>query len=328
MAPPTATPSSRAALSRRWWEGFEDQSFERLIVLALRDNIDLLSATEQLRAQYSQAAALLPDLSSSGNHGCPRNTLDWRTNEHFYGLDLAWKLDVSGRLRANVCDVELRTATEDYCSLRIGLMAEVANTYLRYRLGEQQLVIASHANASQSEIARVTSAGFAQGALKRLDVERIRAPVQEVKPLRHSNQDALVAVLEVPVEIFRERPDVCADSERLQVVGGVVMASLAACYPQLTLCALDGFERWASAPALPFTAGLMQPLCDFGRIRDGIEASDVHWNRVLLAYKTSQLLDQISVAASTRAVHLASNQYEVGGLRVTVGSAGRRAQPG
>ncbi|MBU1329802.1 MAG: efflux transporter outer membrane subunit [Gammaproteobacteria bacterium] len=376
VTPSATTPSALAALSPRWWESFEDQSFERLIGLALRDNLDLLSATERVREQRAQrsqaAAALLPDLAISGNYGRNRNALDGRTNEHFYGLDLAWELDVSGRLRAlrNASDAELRAAAEDYRSLRIGLMAEVANTYLRYRLAQQQLAIAIRASATQRETARVTRERFAQGTVNRLDVERIEAQVQVTEAeipvarqqqvdaryalayllaaeqqavdailaqgaetLRQPSQDALAALLEVPVEILRERPDVRAASERLQAAGEELAASRAARYPQLTLGALGGFERGASAPAWSLTAGLLQPLFDFGRIRAGIEASDARRAQAFLAYETSlrqalretqsaihaygqgwqrqQRLEQ-ATAAATRAVELARNQYEVG----------------
>lgn len=376
VAAPATTPSALAALSPRWWESFEDQSFERLIGLALRDNLDLLSATERVRerrAQRSQAAAaLLPYIAVGADYGASRNAQDGRTTAHFYGLDLAWELDVSGRLRAlsNASNAELRAAAEDYRSLRIGLMAEVANTYLSYRLAQQQLAIATRASATQRETARVTRERFAQGTVNRLDVERIEAQVQVTEAeiplarqqqaearyalayllaaeqqavdailaqgaetLRQPRQDALTGLLGVPVEILRERPDVRAAAERLQAAGEVLAANRAARYPQLTLGALGGFERGASAPAWSLTAGLLQPLFDFGRIRAGIETSDARRAQALLAYETSlrqalretqsaihaygqdwqrrQRLDQ-AAAAATRAVELARNQYEVG----------------
>lgn len=374
--PASALPSALAALSPRWWESFEDPALERLIHLALRDNLDLLSANERVREQRAQrrlaAAALGPDIAISGQYGRARNAQDGRTNDHFYGLDLAWELDVSGRLRAlrDASDAELRASWEDYRSLRIGLMAEVANTYLSYRLAQQQLAIATRTGETQREIARVTRERFAQGTVSRLDLERIEAQVQiteaEIPVARQQqvdaryalayllateyqqvdailadgpettslpNEDALAALLEVPVEILRERPDVRAASERLTAAGAGLAASRAARYPQLTLGALGGFERGTSVPAWSLTAGLLQPLFDFGRIRAGIEASDARKAQALLAYEASlrqamretqsaihaygqgwqrqQRLDQAATSA-TRAVALARNQYQIG----------------
>lgn len=371
-----ATPSALASLSLRWWESFEDESFERLIGLALRDNLDLLSAVERVReqrAQRSQAvAALLPEIAVGGNYERARSALDGHAQSHFYGMDLAWELDLFGRLRAqrNASDAELRASREDYRSLRIGLMAEVASTYLQYRLAQRQLVIATHASTTQGETARVTRARFDQGTVNRLDVERIEAQVRVTEaeiPVARQQQadaryalayllaaeqesvdailaagsdnlglpsrDALAGLLDVPVEILRERPDVRAASERLRAAGEDLVASRAARYPQLTLGALGGFERGSGVPAWSLSAGLLQPLFDFGRIRSAIEASDALREQAHLAYESSfrqalretrsalhaydqgwqrqQRLEQATDAA-VRAVELARNQYEVG----------------
>lgn len=374
--PAPALPLALAALSPPWWESFEDPSLERLVRLALRDNVDLLTANERVREQRAQrrlaAASLGPDIAISGQYGRARNTLDGRTSDHFYGLDLTWELDVSGRLRAlrDASDAELRASWEDYRSLRIGLMAEVANTYLSYRLAQQQLAIATRTGETQREIARVTRERLAQGTVSRLDLERIEAQVQiteaELPIARQQqvdahyalayllateyqqvdailtdgpettslpNEDALAALLEVPVEILRERPDVRAARERLKAAGAGLAASRAARYPQLTLGALGGIERGTSIPAWSLTAGLLQPLFDFGRIRAGIEASDSRQAQALLAYEAAlrqairetqsaihaygqgwhrqQRLDQ-AAASATRAVALARDQYQIG----------------
>lgn len=333
VEPPSANESSPAlaSLAQHWWESFEDPVLNRLMADALRDNLDLASAVErvrEVRAQHNLAAAeLYPEMGIAGRYGRSRTALEAASTKYSYGVDLAWELDLFGRLKAlrNEASAELKAAQQDYLSLRLSLMAEVANNYLQYRLAQQLMAIASETGINQAQTARVTRARLELGSANRLDLERIESQVaitqaeipiarqqaqaasynlayllaseqtsidrllaEPAPPSIRFSESALPQLLAIPAEVLRERPDVRAAEQRLYSADQSLVAQKAARYPQLTLGVLALFEQGGAAP-WSLTSQLFQPLFDFGRIGSRIEASDARREQARLAYETSLL---------------------------------------
>lgn len=319
------------SLAQRWWESFEDPALNRLMTDALRDNLDLASAVErvrEVRAQHNLAdTALYPEIGIAARYGRSRTALDSTSTKYSYGVDLVWELDLFGRLKAlrNEARAELEATRQDYLSLRLSLMTEVANNYLQYRLAEQLMAIATETGINQAQTARVTRARLEQGSANRLDLERIESQVAitqaEIPTARQQalsasynlayllaseqeridallaetpapsirfSESALPQLLSIPAEVLRERPDVRAAEQRLQAAGESLVAVKAARYPQLTLGALALFEQGGAAP-WALTSQLFQPLFDFGRVDSRVEASDARREQARLAYQQSLL---------------------------------------
>ncbi|AXP03378.1 TolC family protein [Pseudomonas fluorescens] len=331
----------------RWWEGFNDPALNSLMESALRNNQDLASAVERVREVRAQrrlaAAQRYPDIGLAANYDRSRTALNGTNEDYFYGMDLSWEVDLFGRLKAlrNEADSQLKASQQDYLSLRISLMAEVANNYLQYRLARRVEQIASEASTAQKQTADVTRARLEQGTSNRLDLERIESQVavtlaevpvarQQAETARYnlayllaseqSVVDRLLAgedtaavppspsalsLSSVPVEVLRERPDVRAAEQRLQAAGEFLAAEKAARYPQLTLGLLSGFEQGAGASTWALSTQLFQPLFDFGRISSRIEAGDARHEQARLAYKSSLL-------QALREVHTAFQAYNQG----------------
>ncbi|VVP98231.1 Solvent efflux pump outer membrane protein SrpC [Pseudomonas fluorescens] len=330
---PSTTASGPAldSLAQRWWESFEDPALNRLMTDALRDNLNLAAAAErvrEVRAQHNLAATeLYPEIGAVARYGRSRTALDGASTKYSYGVDLAWELDLFGRLKAlrNEAGAELNAAQQDYLSLRLTLMAEVANNYLQYRLARQLMGIATETGINQAHTARVTRARLEQGSANRLDLERIESQVAitqaEIPTARQQAQsasynlayllaseqpriDSLLAetppssirfsesalpqLLSIPAEVLRERPDVRAAEQRLLAAGESLVAEKAARYPQLTLGVLAMFEQGGAAP-WALTSQLFQPLFNFGRLDSQIEASDARREQARLAYQQSLL---------------------------------------
>ena len=330
-APPPVPPVEPAlqGLSLHWWQALQDPVLDRLVALALRDNLDLAAAGERIREQRAlrrQAAGnRYPSLAISASHEKGRSASDGHDEDYLYGLDLAWEVDLFGRLAAlqRAADAELQAAAADYQALRVSLIAEVAVTYLQYRLALREVDIAVQAADSQAQIARITRVRFDQGTASGFDVERLdtqlaitRAAVPEARQraeaaryalayLLNAEQadvdglletsstasaprdQALSALLQLPASQLRGRPDVRAAELRMQAVDNQLDAAKALRYPQLTLGALVGFEQGASVPAWTLSAQALQPLFDFGRIRATIEATDARRQQAWIAYQSS-----------------------------------------
>lgn len=342
-----ASDPALSLLLPRWWESFEDPVLNRLMQSALRDNLDLAAAVErvrEVRAQRSLADAdRYPDIGLAANYGRSKNTLNGITENHFYGVDLAWELDLFGRLKAlrNEASAQMNAAQQDYLSLRLSLMAEVTNNYLQYRHAQRVLEIATEAGTTQAQIARVTRDRLAQGTVNRLDLERIEAQVaitqaevpvarQQAQAASHtlayllaseqSRIDSLLAeappattpsleyalpqLASIPAEVLRERPDVRAAEQRLYAAGESLAAAKAARYPQLTLGLLAGIEQ-GGASAWALTSQLFQPLFDFGRTASRIEAVDARREQARIVY-------QASLLQALRETHSAIQAYDQG----------------
>ncbi|MBE7376290.1 TolC family protein [Pseudomonas lopnurensis] len=342
---PLETDIALAGLPLDWWRGFRDPALERLVDLALEDNLDLAIAAQRIREQRAvrrqAAGALLPSLYATGRHEKARNG-DGHDEAYFYGLDLAWELDLFGRLRAlsRAADAGLQAAAADYQALRVSLIGEVASTYLQYRLALQQERIAERAADSQAEIARITRIRFDQGTASGFDVERFDAQVAitraavprareqaaaaryalayllnreqtEIDALLGDNarlpqqpeDEQLLALFELPASSLRGRADVRAAELRMRAADQALDAARALRYPQLTLGALVGVEQGVSVPAWSLGGQVLQPLFDFGRIRGEIEASDARREQAWLSYQAT-LIQALRETRSAIAAYL------------------------
>ncbi|WP_433768014.1 efflux transporter outer membrane subunit [Pseudomonas putida] len=320
-----------ASLAPRWWESFEDPVLNQLITHALRDNLDLAAAIERVREVRAQhnllASELYPQVGIAAQYGRSRTAQESTSTKYSYGVDMVWELDLFGRLKAlrNEAGAELNAVHQDYLSLRLSLMAEVANSYLQYRLAQQLMEIATQAGINQEQTARVTRARLESGSANRFDLERIESQLaithaeiptaqQQAQAARYNlayllaseqtridsllaepsppslrfSESALPQLLSMPAEVLRERPDVRAAEQRLRAADESLVATRAARFPQLTLSALTLFEQGGAAP-WALTSQLFQPLLDFGRSGSRIEASDARREQARLAYQQSLL---------------------------------------
>ncbi|CAB3638398.1 Toluene efflux pump outer membrane protein TtgI [Achromobacter pestifer] len=362
----------QSGMPLRWWESFEDPALDRLLGLALASNLDLATAAERIREQRAlrrlSGAALFPVLNAgaSAQRAAAVEPASWA------GLDLSWEIDLFGRLRAlrDASQAELQATVQDYQALRLSLMAEVAVAYLQLRLAEQQALLAESTGEVLRRTSALVDARRRLGMANRLDSERMIAEYestyaevplaqQQVTAARHAlayllatdvtaiddvlaqgpgqprvpHRGALDALLAMPVDSLRWRPDVRAAERRMAASGGNLAAERAARFPQLTLGSLGGVEQGVSGPAWTLSMQLLQPLFDFGRIQARIDGADARLAQSRLAYESALRLavrqSQTSIhgygqsmrrearleaaaRAAEQAVTLARRQYEAG----------------
>ena len=319
-----------ASLPLRWWEGLGDPVLDRFVEWALADNLDLAAATERVREQraYRRQAnsRLMPAVAVSGRYENGHGGSDARDEDYFYGLDLAWELDLFGRLSAIVdaAEANQRAAQADYQALRVSLVADVVGSYLDYRLAQREEAIARQTADAQAETVRITQVRLEQGTASGLDLERFTAQLAVTRAaipaararganarytlaylLNRAQEDIdhelhavpglpkvpddarLLALLELPAERLRGRADVRAAEWRLQAAGHDLEASRALRFPQLTLGGLLGVQRGVAPLSWSAIAQGLQPLIDFGEITATIAASDARQRQAAIAYRAA-----------------------------------------
>jgi NodT family efflux transporter outer membrane factor (OMF) lipoprotein len=195
-----AAKPGQAALDS-WWQGFDDPILNRVVGIALRQNLTL----EQAMARSSQAAAyaqvahaqLLPSGQASASASRARQSLedpqvaaenaslpgfDRTGNLYGAGVSSVWELDLSGGLRrsSHAAIAEYQASQADVAAARLQVTANVVDDYLLVRLLQARLDVARNQVQTQGDIERLV------GVLR----SRGLAPDQELK--QASSELALV----------------------------------------------------------------------------------------------------------------------------------------
>ena len=273
------------AANAAWWQSFHDPALDALIERAQARNLDLRIAeatVAEVRAlRAGSTAVLLPQLGAGIDVTRNRSLRfgDVMTTATA-SLTASWELDLFGRLRheRQAAIADQQAAESDRDAVRLLLLAEVARSYLDYRLyGLQQQLVEKTAQA-QAETLRITRARYQQGLGSRLDLERAtallastRAQIPQMRELHASafhrlvlltaetpeslqpllperapdsalpDSDAL-QLLAAPTQVLAQRPDVRAAERRMIGASARLAASRALRYPQLNLSALIGLS--------------------------------------------------------------------------------------
>jgi outer membrane protein, multidrug efflux system len=160
-----------------WWQVFEDPQLQSLIRTALKQNYDLLLATERINAaraavqitrsrQFPQVAGN-PDYVG-GKDSTSRSRFQFLT----IAADAAFQLDFFGRLRRETEAARAQLlATEDARqTVVLTLVSEVASNYFVLLQLDLQLHIAQQTVKTQEDSLRLTKLRLDHGVATRLDV--------------------------------------------------------------------------------------------------------------------------------------------------------------
>lgn len=324
-----------------WREFFTDPTLQGLIQRALDNNRDLRTAALNVRlAQASYRvteAALLPEIdagvSQTSAHTpkqATRTAPKAETTTRAYSASLgvtSFELDLWGRLR-NLEEQALETflgTEEAQVSVRLSLVAEVANAYITL-LGDRKLLILTEETLeTRSQSLNLIEQSFQRGIGSQLDVAQARtavetarvnrarymrqvdqdrnalallvgAPVDESVNAAKGDLDALRFVEDLPVglpsDVLLRRPDIVEAEHTLKGANANIGAARAAFFPKLSLTAAFGSSSLtldtlfaAGSGAWSFAPQITAPIFDAGKNMANLDSAEVSRDIAVAKYE-------------------------------------------
>lgn len=182
-----------------WWHKLHDPALDRLISVALRDNIDLEIARERVIAARAArntvpGAALLTSSAEVNATGTDRGFSGVFGSSE---LGLSWMLDPygarAGRLRA--ADARIEVADAEVDAARLLVLFNMANAYVNLRANQQILAQNSRELARRNKTLDLTRTLKEAGSATRLEITSTRARVAEIQAQLPAQRAAVAASL-------------------------------------------------------------------------------------------------------------------------------------
>jgi NodT family efflux transporter outer membrane factor (OMF) lipoprotein len=201
-----------------WWTtSLRDPVLDRLVEIALADNLTLRSAGLRVLQAQQQLAIAIGDQypqqqELTGSAGIERQRQ--RTDDVYdFGFNISWEADVWGRFRRQIetASALLDASLAGYDGVMVSLIAQVAQSYLSIRTTQRRLDVARYNVSLQEESVRITRAKFDAGATSALDVEQAqtllhntRASVYDLQSTLQQLQNGLAVLLGRPPQDLKE----------------------------------------------------------------------------------------------------------------------------
>lgn len=280
-----ASDYDRSRFETAWWRQFDDPTLDRLVQTSLDNNRELRVAFNRLRAARSirddVANDRFPTVTSraAGEFGKSQQppTTDERVRQERYdlGLDMAWELDLFGRIQRQLeaSEARIEIAEADYYQLQVSLIAELVDAYgtlrgaqLRERIARENL---KNQEDSRSITEQLRDAGVGseldvlradarlagtEASLPQLQAQQVRAQnrIATLLGLRPEQLDvdlsakplpAIAKALPIgnPSELLRRRPDVQAAERQLAAATAEIGVATADLFPRVSLAGFLGF---------------------------------------------------------------------------------------
>ncbi|HDS1737811.1 TolC family protein [Pseudomonas sp. BP8] len=275
----------RSRFESVWWKQFDDPALNQLVQASLEGNRDLRVAFARLKAARSiredAENDTLPVVSSRASSDLGKGQIpgqtERRVNSERYdlGLDMAWELDLFGRIQRQIeaSEAQEAAAQADLQQLQVSLIAELVDAYGQLRGAQLREKIALANLKTQQDSRSITETLRDAGVGNELDVVRADArlaaveatvPQLQAEQVRARNRiatllgqrpdalsvdlspkqlPAIVKALPVgdPGELLRRRPDVRSAERQLAAATANVGVATADLFPRVSLSGFLGF---------------------------------------------------------------------------------------
>ncbi|MDH0648742.1 TolC family protein [Pseudomonas sp. GD03858] len=275
----------RSRFESVWWKQFDDPVLNQLVQASLNGNRDLRVAFARLKAARAiredasndQLPVVTSRASSDLGKGQVPGQTERRVNSERYdlGLDMAWELDLFGRIQRQIeaSEAQEAAAEADLQQLQVSLIAELVDAYGQLRGAQLREKIAVANLKTQQESRDITVTLRDTGVGNELDVVRADArlagveatvPQLQAEQVRAKNRiatllgqrpDALTVDLSPkalpaiakalpvgdPGELLRRRPDIRSAERQLAAATANVGVATADLFPRVSLSGFLGF---------------------------------------------------------------------------------------
>jgi NodT family efflux transporter outer membrane factor (OMF) lipoprotein len=338
---PVTGPAEKTSLADvNWSTLFQDDVITSLIKTALRQSNDLEAATErvlQARAQLGIARSQLsPQLTASGSFTASRTSSigsfnfippgsNLAVSYTQAGLNLAWEVDVWGRLRRLTESARAQFLAQDEARHAVisSVIADVITTYLTLRELDLELEIARKTRDIAENGLKLTNLRKDRGVATGLDVrqaeqllytattqiaatERAIAETENLlnvllgqNPGDVPRGKPLVELLGppkvpagLPSDLLERRPDIRQAEQTLIAANAQIGAAKALFFPQISLTGLLGVQSRALGDLITGPArnesiapGGVLPIFNAGQLRNNVRLTEAQKREAVAGYR-------------------------------------------
>jgi len=304
-----------------WLNDFNDHTLEALVQEALANNPDLRVTAAKLDAAQAALRIAGTDLTPSltlkaatsrvkRNNTSGFSITSSRTERYTPSMDLAWELDIWGRLRDSqfASRMDAEQAAANLQAARLSLAANTAKGWFDLAETELQTQLAIQTHQSYTNNLAVLEEGLQRGLTKALDVRLMRTSARNAESTllqRQRERDASRRSLEIllgrypkseialsaglptltnavpaglPAQLIERRPDVLATQRAYLAAHRRVDSARKDRLPKISLSASAGTSTSELKDVLDvnnniwnLAANLSRPIFDGGRIRSNID---------------------------------------------------------
>ncbi|MGH7965264.1 MAG: TolC family protein, partial [Candidatus Binatia bacterium] len=194
LRPQTDIPESWSTVSNTalqqeepfFWQAFESEDLNRVMEVALAQNLDLQAALHRVEQAHAQAkvagAALLPSLDASG--GASQNYQEVADTSRWQGLTtLSYELDLWGKNRSQTEAAKYRAQASVYDreALRLVVAADTAVLYTRVLGFDDRIRVAENNLKDAEEVLRIIEARYREGGVSALEVSQQKVAVNNIR---------------------------------------------------------------------------------------------------------------------------------------------------
>jgi NodT family efflux transporter outer membrane factor (OMF) lipoprotein len=274
----------------RWWTVFNDPVLNDLVCSAYLQNLTLREAgfrVLEARAQLGIAVGnIFPQTqnwtgsyawTSASSEAANRSFIAKRFFSQWdSGFNLAWELDFWGRFRRAVegSADSLDASVENYDSVLVTLLGDVATNYAQMRITEQRIRYAQQNVELQRQTLTLVKARFDAGTVSELDLDQARStlaqteatiPELEITLRQFNNQLCILLGIPpeelraklgpapiltappqvaagIPADLLRRRPDVRAAERQAAAQCAQIGVAEANFYPHISITGTLGYE--------------------------------------------------------------------------------------
>jgi outer membrane protein, multidrug efflux system len=322
-------------------------------------------------AQYPQVQQATGELLGVGEQRSNgRDNSAWAANA---ALGVSWELDFWGQFRRSIesADASYFASIAQFDDMQVLMAAQVAGLYCTIRTVELRLRIARENAELQRRSLQITELHFKSGNESELDVQQAKAQylgtlstVPQLEIVLRQSQNALsillarapgplpemdegkeripqaglVAIVDIPAELLRRRPDVRAAEMQLAAQSALIGVSVADFYPSISLMGSLGLSATSVEGSSRILSGGLGPslvwnIFDHGRLTNAVLVQDARFQQLYEQYqgavlqaarevddasvgfaKTAEQIDLLAgaVKAAQRSLEIADRQYKEG----------------
>jgi outer membrane protein, multidrug efflux system len=340
-----------------WWEPFGEPTLNQLELELAQSNPDLRAAV----ARYAEARAvalgahsnLFPTVGASAS--ATRERVSGNAplagffgdkpatyNDFLAELNLAWEIDVFGRLRnqAAAAGAQAQASAADLASVRLSLQAQLASDYFLLRGADAEAQLLEDTVKDYDRAYELTRHRYEEGTAAATDVDQAdtlrqnaRAQLAAVRLQRAQLEHAIAVLIGQPASTFtlargtlaaspppvspglpstllQRRPDVAEAERNVAAANAQIGVARAAWFPVFSLSGAAGFEsttasRWLQAPSGLWSIGPAGnvPLLDAGARLAGNRQAWAQYDEAVASYRKTTLTAYQEVEDSLATLH-------------------------